>query len=296
MANRLGQVLDFKNSKISKTKIFSSQKLLNKITRDNLAYKKFTVITHLRATSKNRIFRMNAFQLNKINEKLQSAIGSTFTVLTAEPWTPTTINLPVATLHAFFAIQTGLIETIPEIHRSKFHTEVLNLASEFLNWSPLLQTTLLLEDLHAMPKFTVIKEKFTTLVGDALVIGDKPAGNKLSWSIDCFAINVPELATTIAAQNQAIKLAITSPLHVLFNQIAGELQQNAQRKGFTVSREECLTVGGIREPKIYWISKKEARQIRDKHQTVRIRATWSSQSQSPKRLRLTDSQTSDEML
>ena len=239
---------------------------------------------------------MNAFQLSKINDKLQSAISSTLTVLTSEPWIHTTINMPVATLHAFFSIQMGLVQIIPEIHRSKFHTEVLTIAEDYLTWAPLVQSTLLLEDLHDMSKFQDIQTRFIKLVKESLVISEKPAGNRLSWTIDSFAINMPELASVIDQQNRDIKAALTIPLTTLFNQICGEMQENAQRKGYTITKEECLTVNGIREPKIYWISKAEARQIRDKRTTATIRPCWSSPSQSPKRLRLADSQTSDDML
>ena len=239
---------------------------------------------------------MNAEQLNAINTSLEDVVSSTLKVLMINELELTTVNLPVPTLHAFMSIVIGLTELLPELHRSGYHNKLVEVATSFLNLSIQLENTLLLEDLYDLETFKLFKTQFITLIDQSLVTGDSSYGTRSVSSIAFHATNLPELAKIIQDQKNELKTVIRTPLAKLFNQIAGEMQANAQRSGFTLSRIGCVTTNGIKEPTVYWITKPTARQIRNANANVLVRPSSTQSSQSPKRLRLSDSQYSDEML
>ena len=238
---------------------------------------------------------MNAEQINEINTKLESVVSSTLRVLMTDELDYTTVNLPVQTLHAFMSIVVGLVELLPQIHQSKYHTELVKVAASYLELSTQLENTLLLEDLYDIEGFKLFKTRFITLADQSLVSGDSSFGVRSNSSIAYHAMNLPELAAIIQDQKRELELVIRVPLANLFNQIAGEMQADAQRQGFTLSRVECITTNGIREPTVYWTTKPAARKIRDANVNALIRPGSTQSSQSPKRIRLSDSQFSDDM-
>ena len=71
---------------------------------------------------------MNSEQLNRINSDLEAVVSSTLKVLMTDEIDPTTVNLPVPTLHAFMSIVMGLVELIPKMHKSQFHLKLANIA------------------------------------------------------------------------------------------------------------------------------------------------------------------------
>ena len=239
---------------------------------------------------------MNAEQLNKINNQLESVVSSTLRVLMTDELDVTTVNLPVPTLHAFMSIVVGLVELIPDIHKSEYHRMLSKLAENYLDLSIQLENTLLLEDLYDIDSFKLFKTNFITHIDQSLVTGEKSFGVRNNASIAYYAMNLPELANQIQEQKRELDMVVRTPLATLFNQISGELQANAQRKGYTVTRAECITTNGIREPTVYWTSKITARQLRDSSINTLIRPGSTQSTQSPKRIRLSDSQYSDEML
>jgi len=239
---------------------------------------------------------MNAEQINAITTNLEDVVSSTLKVLMINELDLTTVNLPVPTLHAFMSIVIGLIELLPELHRSTYHTKLVEIATSFLELSIQLENTLLLEDLYDLDAFKLFKTKFITLIDQSLVTGDSSFGTRSVSSIAFHATNLPELAKIVQDQKNELKMVVRTPLAKLFNQIASEMQANAQRSGFTLSRIECVTTNGIKEPTVYWTTKPTARQIRNANAKVLVRPSSTQSSQSPKRIRLSDSQYSDEML
>ena len=239
---------------------------------------------------------MNAQQLNDINDQIQNTLSATLQVLKVNEIDPATVNFPVPTLHAFMSIIVGVVELIPSLHKTNFQESLANLAKMYLEISQLWDTNLLLEDLYDLDQFKSFRTQMLTLIDFGLVSGKTPFVNRASLSSIAFqASNLPELADIIAQQDRKLCQTVRTPLSKLFNQIAEKMQRHAQDKGCTLTREECITADAIRNPKIYWTTKVTARQIRDKTLQVHIRPE-SSQSQSPKRIRLSDSQLSSDML
>ena len=238
---------------------------------------------------------MNSEQINAVNNHLESVVSSTLRVLMTNELDLNTVNLPVPTLHSFMSIVIGLVELLPTIHQSKYHTELTKVATEYLKLSIQLENTLLLEDLYDIESFKMFKTHFITLVDESLVTGESSFGIRSNSSIAYHALNLPELAKIIQEQKREVDVVIRTPLARLFNQIAGEMQTNAQRNGYTLSRIECVTTNGIKEPTVYWTTKPTARQIRNANANVLIRPGSTQSTQSPKRIRLSDSQLSNDM-
>ena len=243
---------------------------------------------------------MNAYQLNAINTKLQDVVSTTKTLLEIQQFDFSTVNLPVPTLHAFMSIVVGLVELIPEIHQSKYHLEINEIARQFLDLSIVLDNKLLLEDLYDLQQFKNFKANFMNLIKISLVSGENMQTSKISHhSINFQAMNLPELASIIQTQKSELNATIKTPLFKLFEQVADTMKNYAQKEGYTLSRMESVVSEGISKPTIYWTTKPMARKIREQNIAVRIRPeSQSSQPESgeSKRPRLTDSQTSEEML
>ena len=239
---------------------------------------------------------MNANQLNLINTRLQDVISPILNILHMDVWKPRTVNLPVQTLHAFMSIICGLVELIPAIHRSPFHLKIDQLAKEFLEWSALINAKLLLEDLKELKPFQEFKASFVTITNISLLAGENSFTSRFGISdLEYYAANLPEVATVIRQQMQDVDLIVQTPLQRLFEQIAAAMQENAQNKGYTMTRGDCIVSQGIVKPQIYWVEKETARQIRDGVVVAHVRPSLSDSSQSPKRQRLADSQVSDDM-
>ena len=240
---------------------------------------------------------MNFDQINRISEHLQMVACATRTVLMTDDFQPTTVNLPIPTLHAYMSIVVGLVDILPTLHQSKFHEKFAKIANEFLNWTPLVNDLVLLEDLTGMARYKSLRGRLLDLFDESFVAGPahRSHNTSLSGSIQFQATNLPELANVIRRQKYDISTAVRIPLEKLFDKVAKTLQEDGQAKGYTISRAECATSYGLREPRIYWASKELARRIRKRSLGSSASQDSTETSQSPKRIRLADSQTSNDM-
>ena len=197
-----------------------------------------------------------------IDQALEDTISACMTLLTYIPNPYRTVLLPVPTLRAFLARMIGLIECLPEIHKSKFHTELEKLATDFSIQILHLDNYAMLRHIKERDDYKQQSRKMLELFQRANLIHDLDDSCSQMRRIPWETKRYPGLVAFAREQERQMDSAKEVPLDRLLKQINEAHEKIAEYQGHRGEREQLIR--HLKYPEIHITSGAKARSLFEK--------------------------------
>ena len=205
---------------------------------------------------------MNSDMRQMIDQALEDTVSATLTLLTYVPNPYRTILLPIPTLRAFLARMIGLIECLPEIHRSKFHDELEKQATEFTIQILHLDDYAMLRYVRERADYREQAKKMLELFREANLIHELDDSfaemRRISWETNKY----PQLVAFARQQERQMDMAKEVPLDKLLEQINEAHEMIAKYQGHASQPDKIIR--HLKYPEIHTTSGAKARSLCEK--------------------------------
>ena len=205
---------------------------------------------------------MNSDMRQMIDQALEDTISALLTLLTYVPNPYRTVLLPVPTLQAFLSRTIGLLECLPEIHKSTFHRQLEEISTEFSIQILPLDDYLMLRHLRERSEFQEQARRLLELFQSANLIHNLDDSwdemRKISWETNKY----PSLVEFAREQEKQMDIAKEAPLDKLLEKINEANNKIASYQGHRGERETIIR--HLKYPEIHTTSGPKARSLFEK--------------------------------
>ena len=205
---------------------------------------------------------MNSDMRVMIESALEDTVSACMTLLTYIPNPYRTILLPIPTLRAFLARIIGLLECLPEIHKSKFHLELEKRATEFSLMILHIDDYAMLRHVKEREDYKLQTKLMLELFQRANLIYELEDSwmemRKIPWETNKY----PGLVAIAREQEKRVDQAKEVPLDRLLEQINRAHDQIAHYQGHRGEKEQI--VRRLKYPEIHITAGAKARSLYEK--------------------------------